>query len=215
MSVEQATASVILHDGSILTYDPVEHKYFRDGKPVCGVSEASQRTGFEREFNAAAELAALRGTNVHKYTELRELGQLDNYEIDPAAQPYLAEYDAGVAHLNREMGIGLPWSGIEQMDAREVIPGFWLAGRMDRVSAGSAAIVDIKTSKNPTPAPKNYRLKMALYAMIFQSKRKILLYLTGSGKFDPSVAIQELTNPQDDEVAREVCHILLWRKTRA
>lgn len=191
-------------------FDRELHRYYLNGKEIPSVSRVLELVGLRKEFNLAAELAARRGSNVHAYCELLDKGELEKYDLDEAVKPYLAEWCAAKAHL-----------GIERFDLIETqayakLGGIWVAGTCDR-KAGSL-LIDIKTATQPR-ASKAYRLQTALYSLIFGADERLLVYLRGTGEFDPRSirdggALDWHHDKEDIEAAELACRFVGWRTRR-
>lgn len=79
----------------MLTFEPVAHRYFYDGKPVPNVTSVLESAGFYSFGGAspdALRFARERGQAIHTATELDDRDDLDEDALDPQIAPYLAAW---------------------------------------------------------------------------------------------------------------------------
>ncbi len=101
---------------SELQFDPVEHRYMRNGVIVPGVTEILQSVGII-DTTWFTEESAWRGSVIHKCCELDDLGDLDEASVVEEAKGYLEAWrlfkremkflDGAVVDL--KTGQILPW----------------------------------------------------------------------------------------------------------
>lgn len=78
-----------------LVFDPVEHRYFLDGRELPGITRVLRDVGIgplpQSEIRVADSFAyaAERGKAVHEATALDDRGELDEESVDPVVRPYL------------------------------------------------------------------------------------------------------------------------------
>ncbi len=78
-----------------LEFDPVEHRYQLDGRPVPSVTQVlDPLLELWRVPADVLEAAAAFGTHVHMAVDLFNKGELDEAELDPALAPYLQGWKA-------------------------------------------------------------------------------------------------------------------------
>src|SRR5882724_6992190 len=131
-----------------LTFIEATHEYFLDGEPLLSVSRVLELAGIHAPVfydEATANLAAQRGTALHRATELLELGTLDWATVDPIVLPYVRCYERFLREYS-----------LFQVDAREqrVYHSTLRYGTtLDRSGVLSAepSIVELKTSAKVEP----------------------------------------------------------------
>lgn len=128
----------------MLTFDPVEHRYFLDGQEVPGVTSILRPLqNFSGIDPAVLRAKADLGTAVHKAAELDDADDLDEDSVDPAVAPYLkawrkfrAETGARILHSERQLGSrALRFAGT--LDRVAILP---------RLTQSTTWLLDLKTS---------------------------------------------------------------------
>lgn len=139
----------------MLTFDPIKHEYFWDGKRVPGVTSLLKALhNFDHVPAGVLEAASERGTAVHLACEYLDKGMLDEDSLDPAIIGYVNAWRKFVAEK-------LPvWTAIEQSFYS---PTLRYAGTLDRegVIDGEEWTLDIKTAVASHPV---WGIQTAAYA---------------------------------------------------
>ena len=120
--------------------------------------------GYRYVNDASMEYARLRGTAVHRATELYDLGTLDEDSLDPIIVPYLEAYKA----FRRETGFEPT-----QIELRLVHPSLGYTGMLDRVGKikHRKILLDLKAV---AAIQKATRIQIAAYAELCM-KHSILI----------------------------------------
>jgi hypothetical protein len=168
-----------------LRFDPIEHKYFLNGRQIPNVSLILD-TCFPFEYSDPAALQ--RGTDVHLACQLDDEGDLYEEGLAPEYLPYLAAWRKFLA----ESGFIIDPDGIEAIRHRTIDP---YAGMIDRFGAipDSKApnglrrtIVDIKTGGHN----KRYQIQLAAYAGLMDDPgcyQRIAVYLQPNGRYKTKI----------------------------
>lgn len=178
-----------------LEFDPVEHRYQLDGRPVPSVTAVlDPLLELWRVPADVLEAAAAFGNHVHMAVDLFNKGELDEAELDPALEPYLRGWKAYLAATSAE---------ILESEFRVFHKACGFAGTLDtavmlpgRRGGEVRALVDVKSGVVPyTVGPQT-----AAYAEAWKSmglapfKRRICVQLTDAAPFYKT---HELTEPSD------------------
>lgn len=159
-----------------IEFDAAAHEYKIGGVKVPSVTQIIKEAGLMPTYKPDANFAMVRGSHVHKATELYDLGRLDEESLDPALVPYLAAWKA----FRKQAVIIFADGGIEKIVADQ---GGRFAGTLDRLgvdAGGALCVIDIKTGQE---APW-HALQMAAYAMTQAGlPRRISAYLRPDGTF--------------------------------
>lgn len=177
-----------------------EHKYWRDGQRIPGVSEIIQAVFPYEGHGLASERAREFGKVVHKVIELETKGVLDPSTVDPAIQPYLDQFQ------NFRCEYNIPKT---QCKTEIMLHTKEYAGTIDLVTQD--LIVDVKTGqKLPT-----HRLQVAGYRKLWNAnshknkrKKAIVVYLNGSDKM-PEIVEEK---PEDLGVFLSCLSIKKWKE---
>lgn len=166
-----------------IEFDEANHLYFVGGKPMPAVSEIlSPLIDFGRVPPDVLEFARLRGTAVHKATELHDLGTLDEDSVDDNVRPYL---DAWKEFRNDTGFIPM------YIEHRVYSENYGYCGTIDRhglmtkLSGSPGAVIDIKTPVQLGPV---VGLQLAAYQEalrchgIFRDLR-FVVQLRGDGQY--------------------------------
>src|SRR2546422_6535928 len=130
-----------------LTFNAADHTYALDGEPLLSVSRVLELAGIHAPVfydEATANLAAQRGTALHRATELLELGTLDWATVDPIVLPFVRCYERFLReHLFR-------WDEREDM-VYSIRHRY--AGTYDRLGVldGTRVLMDVKTAAKVEP----------------------------------------------------------------
>ena len=167
-----------------LTFDPVEHRYALNGKPVPNVTSILDSLGFGdfgRVSPGVMEAARARGEDVHSACELLDKGILDWTTVSEEISGYVIAYQKFKHEFNPEL------LAIEE---RVYHPTYRFAGTLDRVwrIRGDIDLTDIKAGTEQAAHP----MQTAAYRLAWDSghppslavKRRHALYLRSSGTFD-------------------------------
>lgn len=176
----------------MLNFNAAKHEYRKDGLLVPGVTTVLNNVGLS-DFSMVPEkvlqLAAERGTRVHKATELEDLGTLDPETIDKEINLFLVQWRKFLVDYNVE---------ILAVEQRIYNPKFKYAGTLDRILVikGEVSVLDIKTGvKSDSHGPQTAAYEHAFRKKIKSRKRlkRYTLYLKKGGyKLDPNKDIAEL-----------------------
>lgn len=161
--------------GATFSFDPESHIYTLDGKVLPSVTEILKEAGL-LAYAGPAEYQRLRGTYIHRATELIDIAMLDWEGLDKSLRPYC---DAYVRFLEETRFA-------PEMSERSLYhPGLLYAGTIDRVGIldGRHVLIDIKTGF-PHPATD---LQLAAYYELIRPHvrvaRCLALYLRGDGSY--------------------------------
>jgi hypothetical protein len=177
----------------MLEFDPVEHAYRWQGKPVPGVTtiiRGALGDPFEHVAAPVLERARQRGSAVHKACELDDAGCLDEATVDARIVPYVEAW----RKFRREFGFRVQFA---ERPLYHAVHGY--AGTPDcaiELACGLPAIVDRKTGL-PGPAAA---LQTAAYAELAywldappRQVRRFALRMLPNGRYQ----MHEYTNPGD------------------
>ena len=134
----------------MLTFDPIKHEYREDGVKLPSVTQILEKNGlFEfMEFVNPDQLerSRLRGTAVHRGSELMDAGTLDESTIDPEIRGYLYCYQEACKTIRADYGFWLKDAVREQQYRSKK---YKYAGTPDRVFLDLKKLVgvvlDVKT----------------------------------------------------------------------
>lgn len=131
----------------MLTFDPIEHRYYWNGKAVPNVTSIIEPylTDYWRIPAQILRDAQARGTAVHIATDLYDQGVLDWKSVHPIVEPYLM----GWVKFRREV----PFQ-IRRSEHRMYSVRFGFAGTLDRSGPCGPEewLLDIKTSEHLMPS---------------------------------------------------------------
>lgn len=188
-----------------LTFDEATHTYRWGGQVVPGVTQVlAPLVDLSAVPADVLARASAFGTAVHRATELRDLGDLDESALDDALRPYV---DAWVAFSADHT---VRWDHIEE---RVYHPTLRYAGTVDRIGLveGAISIVDIKTSSSiyPSVGPQLAAYQRAAAdGMGVASLRRLSVQLKGDGTY----SVKEHTNPSDFSVFASLLTLRNWCK---
>lgn len=159
----------------LLEFDEESHTYRSGGRRVPSVTQVIQAAGLVNTewFN---ELAAWRGSVVHRCCELDCKGTLRESSVDPAAAGYLA------AWREWKQNVGFTPTLIER---RFMHPSLGYAGTQDRagiIADGSEADVDLKTGA----AAKWHAIQLVAYSNFHprpRGRRRFTVRLMADGRY--------------------------------
>lgn len=189
-----------------LTRD-AEHRYWLNWatrkKQILGVSQMLRRTGHTHDIQGFAQGAVQLGTAVDDLLTYADEGRLGEFEIAPAAQPWLDEY----LQAKHVLLGNADWTKIRPLDwHRDDL----YAGEPDRVAPD--LIADIKTGKG---LYKHYRVQTALYGRIHNCRQRVIIWLRGTGKFDADTQLVRYEDMTDFDEAERVVRSCQWRAKRS
>lgn len=198
----------------MLTFEPEEHKYFWDGKPIPCVSDILTRVGFsnfEGMDKETLKLYADFGTEIHLCLEHYDNGVLDEENIDSIVHPILGY--TGRPYIKRWQWFLEKYKvTILEVEKHVVSLDYWYAGTFDRMAIvdGELAIVEIKTGH----VKKSHRLQTAAYSL---ACGKILpryhVYLNPEISEEKSIKIWKNTQ-QDIDGFKNALGLLEWRANK-
>lgn len=138
------------------------HEYFLGDRPIPSVTQVLQGAGL-LNYPASLADAKLRGTYVHRATEMIDRGTLDWETLDPILRPYCEAYASFCSAMNMEE--------ILISEKPMYHSSFHFAGTPDRVATinGVRAVIDIK-SGSPHPATA---LQVAAYRELVRDHEAI------------------------------------------
>ncbi len=118
----------------MLTFEEKRHKYFWDGQPVVSVTQALSIV--DERWKDPFYL--LRGSYVHRATELYDRDELDESSIDPQILPYLNSYRMFL----QETDFRPRW-----IESQHFHPQHKYAGTIDRMGSlnGNQVLIDLKS----------------------------------------------------------------------
>lgn len=118
-------------------FDPDQHQYFLGDRRLESVTEILGNTGIA-DYRWSSEEAMLRGTYVHKATEMIDRGTLDWSALDPILLPYCVAYQKFIEDKRPEILL----SEEPMFHAQHMY-----AGTLDRIIVmdGITSLVDLKT----------------------------------------------------------------------
>lgn len=180
---------------AVLTFDPVQHTYCIDGRPVPSVTQVLKDVGLI-DTSWFTEEARLRGTYVHLATQYLDEGDLADESVNPLYRGYVQAYQ-------RFLDTALPaWDRIEH---RVCDPVLGYAGTFDRVGVlqGRRWLVDIKTGEFSTAG-----LQTAAYRRCLPEPygvRRAALQLRADGTF----GFHELNDRRDE--SRFLAALVVWQ----
>lgn len=154
-------------------FDPEKHEYFLADRRLESVTEIIAGAGLidSRHFS---EESRIRGTYVHRATEMVDKGTLDWTVLDSMLLPYCTAYQKFVEDLRPE---------IIHSEMPNYHPDYLYAGTLDRVVifGKCAAVLDIKTGA-PNPAVD---LQLAAYRAMARPGvgKSFALYLRGDSTY--------------------------------
>lgn len=187
-----------------IEFDTDRHEYKIGGVKIPSVTQIIKEAGLMPTYKPDANFAMVRGSHVHKATELYDLGRLDEESLDPALAPYLEAWKAYREQAKIEFVAG----GIEKVVADQAGR---FAGTLDRLGLdkeGTLCVIDIKTG---SPAPW-HSLQMAAYAMTQKGlPRRIAVYLSGDGKYKATQYPRE-TLIADQITFQGALAVCLWKR---
>ena len=132
-----------------IQFDEAKHEYSVNGKRIPGVTEILSpitADGYSKINPAVLEHAAMKGTLVHDWCEMFDLGCADEF-MPSEIVPYCQAYADFIRDYRPE------WEKIEEIVGYKSEPDdWWYAGRLDRCGYinGKRLIVDIKTIASPS-----------------------------------------------------------------
>lgn len=195
----------------MLTFDAKTHRYSWEGKPVPGVTSVlAPLSSLHLVDPDLLDAASAFGTAVHYACELDDRNQLDELDLDPALQPYLA----GWRLFSKDWRV--KWDGIEEQVYHSKLK---YAGTLDRRGTVTEpgrrfplalpAIVDIKSSTQlyPSVGPQ-----LAAYASAVNDTPKphYFLRLAVQLKADGSYIAKVYTDPSDFALFASLLTLQSW-----
>lgn len=158
----------------VFLFDEKPHRYTLDGLVLPSVTQVLSSVGIidTQWFNEAGKW---RGSAVHKWCELEDVGTIKEYAMDKRAEKYLDAW----RKFKSETGIK-EWVAIE-------VPAysrFGFAGTADRIAlnGNTGFVIDLKTGAIPNWA----RLQLAAYADMLEKPlrfRRIAVQLKPDGNY--------------------------------
>lgn len=180
-----------------LDFDEKNHIYKLDGKEIPSVSEITRFISgelYKDSDKTAMDIAADRGTRVHKATE--KLDTEGVVECDDDISGYVRAY----VKFRKEHKV--EWYDIEKPVYDE---GIWIAGTLDRYGYldNEKTILDIKTTKRISAKHKiQYGAQLGFYQTMLNEKCKLLiLQLREDGTY-------KLIPVEDDMAVMTSCLVL-------
>jgi hypothetical protein len=160
-----------------LAFNPEDHSYAWEGKPVPGVSAILKETGQAKDWKDVPAYYRDRGIATHAAINLYLKGTLDEESLDPVIVPYFEQFKA----WDKQQEMYTPISEQPFYSKR-----LKYAGTIDLIANGT--IYDIKCSKKLDKASTwQYNLQGGAYRTLVLEEQgmtfpfKILL-LTGEGE---------------------------------
>lgn len=143
-----------------LQFIPESHTYLVDGIIRPSVSQILQTTGISDISGIPPEVlekARMFGSSVHKFCELSDKGELEQYEVQPEVMPCLMAWE----NFKTENKVEI----IEVEKAYYCALGY--CGTIDRLAKvdGKLTVIDIKTSST---VQKSAAIQLAAYALFFK-----------------------------------------------
>lgn len=188
----------------MLTFEPVEHRYAWNGKPVPNVTNvldaaAVNELGFVNDKVLAFTRA--RGQAVHAATALDDLGDLDEMSVDSYAAPYLAAW----RRFRAETGF-VP-TAVEQRVYHKL---YRYAGTLDRegVLGKEDVLLDLKTG---VPSAMTGPQTAAYLAARGGKRKRYAVYLQRDGRYH----LVAHNDPNDLAVFLAALTIFNWRARNA
>lgn len=193
-----------------VTFDPVKHEYFLDGRLLPNITRIidwmNSYAGVPSDvMNQARDL----GDIVHLTTELYDRDDLVIESVHSMIEPYLAawqqfRYDTGF----------IP----ELIEHRVLSLKHWFAGRLDRVGRfknSDRGLVEIKTTAKSMPAngPQTAAQKQGLIEQGYPGAESLKRYsLRLCPELSPPYRLTQHSDPQDLNVFLCSLQISNWRK---
>ena len=177
----------------MLTFEESTHTYYWDGVEVPSVSSFLEKAEFKKPSAWYTPGAAERGTEIHRLTELFDLGLLDlSSDVVAQSSDVVQGHLQAWAKFRRETGFRP-----HQVEIQLCNVTLWLAGTVDRIGDfhGRRAKVDLKTgSKAPW-----HKYQLAAYNLLDDSRdTRVNVYTKADGTYklqtyaDPSDHLQVL-----------------------
>jgi hypothetical protein len=183
---------------NLLTFDPIEHRYFVDGKPVDNVTRAlSLLVDWSKVKADVLENARQEGVAMHRTIELYEARDLDEETLPAWLKPRLDAYKAFKAETGFE---------VEASEERVYHPVYRYAGtadlfgRFERSRNPRKAVIDLKRS---FAGGRAIGLQTAAYGEARRERERAgnsvgpYLRYALQLRADGSYRTQEYTNPRD------------------
>lgn len=160
-----------------IQFIPETHTYIVDGKEIPSVSQILQKTGISDISGIPPEVlekARMFGSSVHKFCELSDKGELDQYEIQPEVMLCLMSWERFKAENDVEI--------IEIEKPYYSHLGY--CGTIDRLAkvGGKLTVIDIKTSSS---VQKSAAIQLAAYSLFFIEERvsRMVVHLDNEGGY--------------------------------
>jgi hypothetical protein len=164
-----------------LQFIPESHTYLVDGIIRPSVSQILQTTGISDISGIPPEVlekARMFGSSVHKFCELSDKGELEQYEVQPEVMPCLMAWETFKSENKVEI--------VEVEKAYYCALGY--CGTIDRLAKvdGKLTVIDIKTSST---VQKSAAIQLAAYALFFDQDdagmypSRMVVHLTQEGDY--------------------------------
>lgn len=187
-----------------LSFDPVEHRYWLDGRPVPSVTQVLAGAGLV-DWTYCNDYARERGSLVHKAVAIELRGGLDWSSVPEEFHPYISAELQAIEDL-----------GAEVVDSERLLVSklHGCAGTLDRVVRvnGDLWLWDLKTG----PVVPAYALQTAAYADMYQEetaqriKRRYGLRANSDGTYE----LIPFTDRQDIVNFHAALRVVQWKRAK-
>jgi hypothetical protein len=187
-----------------LAFDPVEHRYWLDDRPVPSVTQVLAGAGLV-DYTFCREWARERGSLVHKAIAIELREGLDWTTVPEEFHPYISAELQAIADLGAE---------VVESERLLVSKLHGCAGTLDRVVKvnGDFWLWDTKTG----PIVPAYALQTAAYAQMFEEetgvriKRRYALRVNANGTYE----LIPFTDRQDIVNFHAALRVVQWKQSR-
>jgi hypothetical protein len=197
----------------ILTFDEPTHRYELDGVVLPSVTQILQVLGgYEGIPKHILDIAAARGTAIHRATELEDLGTLDYGSLDDELIPYLMAWQKFKDDTKPEL-IGI--------EVRGYHPLLKYAGGYDRTLVlgsgrykGTLSVLDLKSSWQmmPATAPQTAAYQEMINAHEKDKSNHVKQRLGLQLKRDGNYELHPYKDPADYNTFVSCLNVVRWKE---